>query len=376
MKGKRTLLGIALMLVGILPAKTQSLPTDGPLTVRPLLQNLGTRLLKGKTGSIVAIRPETGEIICLCTNSPTGPNTALAIGKAYAPGSTFKTAQALTLLSEGLVTEETTIECQGAFTDGNIRVGCHKHSSPLNLRQALAYSCNTWFLSTFMSMLNDGFVYDNKEEAVTTWHDYMTSMGMGGPMGIDMKDEKGGLVANVNYLNRRYKNAWDARTILWNGMGQGDITLTPLQLCNLAVTIANRGFFYTPHIHAATQQRPLADRYKRKRQTRVAAEAYGPVIRGMRLAVEHGTCADINTAYPICGKTGTVENGGRDHSAFIGFAPMNEPKVAIAVYIEHGGFGSDMAAPIAALIMEEYLKGKLSTTSEAKAKRIENQKTR
>ena len=376
MKGKRTLLVLALATAALLPAHSQGLPTDGPLTVRPLLQQLGTRLLKGKTGSIVAIRPETGDIICLCTNSPTGTDTQLAIGKAYAPGSTFKTAQALTLLSEGLVSEETTVDCDGAFIDGNIRVGCHKHSSPLNLRQALAYSCNSWFLSTFMAMLNDEDVYANRNEAVTTWHDYMTSMGLGGPLGTDIEGEKGGLVANVNYLNRRYKNAWDARTIIWAGMGQGDITVTPLQLCNLAVTIANRGFFYTPHIHAATQQRPLPERYRRKRQTRATPEAYATVVRGMRLAVEHGTCAAINTTYPICGKTGTVENPGRDHSAFIGFAPMNDPKIAIAVYIEHGGFGADLAAPIAALIIEDYLKGTLSTSSQSKARAIENQKTR
>ena len=363
------------MLTSALPASSQGLPTDGPLTVRPMLQQLGERLLQGKQGSIVAIRPETGEIICLATNSPAGFDVNLAIAKAYAPGSTFKVAQALTMLSEGVISPEMSIACTNGFTDGNIHVGCHKHFSPLALRGAIAHSCNTWFLSTFMSMINDTFMYENCEEAITTWNGYMKSMGLGGPVGVDIAGEKGGLLANVNYLSRRYKDGWDGKTIMWAGMGQGDITVTPLQLCNLAATIANRGYFVTPHIHQATENRPLAQRYLTKRQTKVASEAYAPVIDGMRLTVENGTAAAIKTTYPICGKTGTVENSGRDHSAFIGFAPMDTPQIAIAVYIEHGGFGADMAAPIASLIIELYLKVQLSQSSENKAKRLSAIKT-
>ena len=357
------------------PAFSQGLPTDGPLTIRPMLQQLGERLLQGKQGSIVAIRPETGEIICLATNSATGYDVNLAIAKAYAPGSTFKTAQALALLSEGVISPDMSIDCTNGFTDGNIHVGCHKHFSPLALRGAIAHSCNTWFLTTFMSMISDRFMYDDGEEAIATWHKYMTSMGLGGPVGVDIPGEKGGLVANVGYLNRRYKDGWDAKTIMWAGMGQGDITATPLQLCNLAASIANRGYFITPHIHQATENRPLPQRYLTKRTTKVAPEAYAPVIEGMKLTVESGTAASIKTSYPICGKTGTVENTGRDHSAFIGFAPMDKPQIAIAAYIEHGGFGADMAAPMASLIIELYLKGQLSAASENKAKRLAGIKT-
>lgn len=358
-----------------IPAFSQGLPTDGPLTIRPMLQQLGERLLQGKQGSIVAIRPETGEIICLATNSATGYDVNLAIAKAYAPGSTFKTAQALALLSEGVISPDMSIDCTNGFTDGNIHVGCHKHFSPLALRGAIAHSCNTWFLTTFMSMISDRFMYDDGEEAIATWHKYMTSMGLGGPVGVDIPGEKGGLVANVGYLNRRYKDGWDAKTIMWAGMGQGDITATPLQLCNLAASIANRGYFITPHIHQATENRPLPQRYLTKRTTKVAPEAYAPVIEGMKLTVESGTAASIKTSYPICGKTGTVENAGRDHSAFIGFAPMDKPQIAIAAYIEHGGFGADMAAPMASLIIELYLKGQLSAASENKAKRLAGIKT-
>ena len=358
---------ILLCLVVLLPAdiRAQGLPTDGPLTVRPMLQQLGERLLKGKTGSIVAINPENGEIICLATNTPQGYDVRQAIGKPMAPGSTFKTAQALTLLSEGIVTPDTKMECNNGITDGNIKVGCHKHRS-----DALAQSCNTWFIVNFGSMINDGFMYESKDEAITIWRSYMQSMGLGGPMHIDIAGEQGGLLAGADYLNRRYKDGWDGKTIWWAGMGQGDVTCTPLQLCNLAVTIANRGWYYVPHIHKDTQNQ----RYLVKRQTKVAKEAYPPVVEGMRLAVEKGTATSIKTTYPICGKTGTIENPGEDHSAFIAFAPMNNPKIAIAVYVEHGGFGADLAAPMAGLVIETYLKGKLSPSSEEKAKRIEKRK--
>ena len=363
---ERVLILLTLLLMTMI-GRSQGLPTDGPLTIRPLLQQLGERLLKGKTGSILAINPENGEIICLATNTPQGYDVRQAIGKPQAPGSTFKTAQALTLLSEGIITPETKMECNSGITDGNIKVGCHKHRSPLDLKDALAQSCNTWFIVNFGSMINDRFMYESKEEAITTWRTYMQSMGLGGPMHIDIEGEQGGLLAGADYLNRRYKDGWDGKTIWWAGMGQGDVTCTPLQLCNLAVTIANRGWYYVPHIHKETTNQ----RYLTKRQTKVAKEAYAPVIEGMFLAVENGTAASIKSSYTICGKTGTIENPDADHSAFIAFAPMNNPKIAIAVYVEHGGFGADLAAPMAGLIIEAYLKGKLSKASEDKAKRIE-----
>ena len=363
----RFFLIFAMLLMTSLSLNAQDLPTDGPLTLRPLLQQLGERLLKGKTGAIVAINPANGEILCLATNTPQGSDVRQAIGKPQAPGSTFKTAQALVMLSEGSITPETAVKCENGVTDGNIKVGCHQHRSPLKLKDALAQSCNTWFLMTFASMINDDFMYETRDEAITTWRSYMQSMGLGGPMHIDIAGEQGGLLAGADYLNRRYPKGWDGKTIWWAGMGQGDVTLTPLQLCNLAVTIANRGWFYVPHIHKDTKNQ----RYLTRRQTKVVPEAYAPVVEGMRLAVEKGTATGIRTTYPICGKTGTVENPGADHSAFIAFAPMNDPKIAVSVYVEHGGFGADLAAPMAALIIEQYLKGKLSTQSEARAKRLE-----
>lgn len=360
-----------LLLSGSKGGFSQQLPHDVPLTVRPALQQLGERLLQGKRGSIVAIRPESGEIVCLATHSEAGSDLRMAIATPYPPGSTLKTAQALTLLSEGLVNRETAIPCDSGFLDGNIRVKCHRHRSPLKLVDALAYSCNTWFLATFASMVNDSFLYESRDEAIDTWRDYMRSMGLGGPLGIDIPGEKGGLLANSNYLRRRYPDGWDGKTVMWAGMGQGDVTVTTLQLANLAVTLANQGFYYPPHLCQDTPQRPLAQRYKTLRKTRVLPEAYAPVVEGMRKAVEHGTAYAINSpSYKICGKTGTAETAGPDHSLFIGFAPMQKPKIAIAVVVEHGGFGADMAAPMAALIMEMYLKGKLSEKSERQAQRL------
>ena len=370
MKNIRNIIPFCLLAFLPVGLRAQGLPVDGPLTLRPMLQQLGEWLLQGKTGSIVAINPQNGEILCLATNTPHGADVRQAIGKPQAPGSTFKTAQALTLLSEGIVTVDTKVECNKGFIDGNIRVGCHLHRSPLALKDAIAQSCNSWFLVTFASMINDDFMYGSKDEAITTWRSYMQSMGLGGPMHIDMEGEQGGLLAGADYLNRRYKDGWDGKTILWAGMGQGDITATPMQLCNLAAVIANRGYFYTPHIHQATDERPLSQRYLTRHETTISADAFKTVVSGMRRAVTNGTATAINTSYPICGKTGTAENSGRDHSAFIGFAPMDNPQIAISVYIEHGGFGADVAAPMAALIIEEYLKGELSKTSEEKAKRL------
>ena len=173
---KKYILFLLMLLTLVSLTRAQGLPTDGPLTVRPMLQDLGQKLLRGKTGSIVAIKPSTGEILCLVTNSPKGFDVNLAIAKPYAPGSTFKTAQALVMLSEGIVTPETSVECRQGIRDGNIRVGCHEHRSPLQLRDALAFSCNTWFLVNFASMINDDFMYENRDEAITTWREYMRSI--------------------------------------------------------------------------------------------------------------------------------------------------------------------------------------------------------
>lgn len=241
--------------------QAQPLLDEASSTLQPALQQLGRRLLRHKTGSIVAIQPATGRVLCLVTHSPEGEKPALALATPYPPGSTMKTAEALMLYSEGIIDDETTVACQGALRSGNIRVRCHSHASPLRLTNALAYSCNTWFLSTFLRMMGDRDRYETKDSAITVWNRYMRSMGLGGPTGIDMEGEKGGLLANAHYLNRRYDGRWNAQTVMWIAMGQGDVTATPLQLCVLASSIANRGWWYRPHLHDYAPDHPLSARY-------------------------------------------------------------------------------------------------------------------
>lgn len=337
-------------------------------TLDKKLQGLAETMLDCKQGSIVAIDPRTGEIKCMASNSFFNDAVNRSIGMAYSPGSTFKTAQALTLLSEHIVNEKSEYGCKEGFWRGNVHIGCHKHPSPMSMANALAHSCNAYFCKGFMAMLTNRN-YKSKNEAIDKWFSYMQSMGLGVSLGVDMPGEVAGEMPNSALMWRMFKGRWNEQTIMWVGMGQGEVQATPLQLCNLAASIANRGFFFTPHIHRYNVKDELYKKYNEKHVTKVNAKAYQVVIDGMRRAVKAGTCADINTPlFDICGKTGTAENPGDDHSIFIGFAPMNNPKIAVCVYIENGGFGAEMAAPMAKIIMEQYLEGKLCEASQQKVK--------
>ena len=340
-----------------------------PTTLDEKLQKLAEDMLDCKQGSIVAIDPRTGEIKCMASNSFFSDAMNRSVGVAYSPGSTFKTAQALTLLSEHILNEKSEYTCQEGFWRGKVHIGCHKHPSPMSMTNALAHSCNAYFCKGFMAMLTNRSNYKGKMDAIDTWFSYMKSMGLGVPLGVDLPGEVSGEMPNSASLWRTFNGRWNEQTIMWVGMGQGEVQTTPLQLCNLAASIANRGFFFTPHIHRYGVKDQQYAKYNQKHVTKVSAKAYKVVIDGMRKAVKSGTCADINTPlFDICGKTGTAENTGDDHSIFIGFAPMNNPKIAVCVYIENGGFGAEMAAPMASIIMEQYIEGKLSKSSENKAK--------
>lgn len=333
--------------------QAQSQASD--LTLIPSLQQLGTSLLKGRQGSIVAIRPKTGEVVCLVSNSTSASKINRAITGIYAPGSTFKTAQALALYSEGVIDKEAQFDCQGGFTVDKIHVGCHQHAPGLNMVNAIGQSCNTWFCQSFMAMIGDTDRYESHWQAMNVWHEYMESMGFGHTLGIDMNSEAGGQIPDGSWMTRKYGEAWDEKRVMYLGMGQGPMTVTPLQLCNLAATIANRGYYHTPYVHRSSVKKNAA-RYAARHFTKASREAYDLVVTGMRLCVQRGTASAINTPhYAICGKTGTVENAGKDHSAFIGFAPMNNPQIAIAVFIEQAGFGADVAAPMAARIIKAYM---------------------
>lgn len=354
------------------------------------LQQLGERLLEGKIGSIVAIEPATGEILCMVSSPAYDPHLMIgrqrgrnhlelskdswkpllnrAVSGTYPPGSTFKTSQALTFLQEGIITPETLYPCYHGFVFGGLRVGCHSHGSPLPLVPAIATSCNGYFCWGLYHMLGARKKYGSVQKAMTVWKDHMVSMGFGYRLGIDIPGEKRGMIPNAAYYDKNYRGSWNGLTVISIAIGQGEVTLTPLQIANLGATIANRGHFIAPHVVKEVEGAELDSLYRFPRRTDVDRKYYEVVVKGMRQAVLGGTCRGANIpGIEVCGKTGTAENRGHDHSVFMGFAPMDQPKIAIAVYVENGGFGAVYGVPIGALMIEQYLNGKLSPESEARA---------
>ena len=361
------------------------------------LQQLGERLMQGKLGSIVAIEPSTGEVLCMVsapnydprimvgrqrgrnnrmlTLDPLKPLLNRAIMGTYPPGSTFKTSQALTFLEEGIITPQTTYPCSGGFRFGHLKVGCHGHASPIPLIPTIATSCNGYFCWGLYYMLGNRKKYETVQEAMTTWKDYMVSMGFGYPLGIDLPGEKRGLIPNADYYDKHLGKSWNGLSVISIAIGQGEVTLTPLQIANLGATIANRGYYITPHVVKEVQGEPLDTLYTKRHYTRVSRQNYETVVAGMRQAVLGGTCRAANNGwYEVCGKTGTAQNRGHDHSVFMGFAPKDDPKIAVAVYVENGGWGATYGVPFGALIMEKYINGKLTPESEAKAEAFANRK--
>lgn len=352
----KNILLLALFLVIPFFGLAQNTSTQDPdLTYVPRLQKLGEKLLEKQQGSIVAIRPKTGEILCMVSHTLKGNNINRAVQATYPPGSTIKAAQALTLYTEGIINKDTKVACHRGFMMGGTHVGCHSHPSPLATTQALAQSCNSWFITNFIKMISDTLKYGSRSHAVDVWHDYMVSYGFGRQLGVDFNGEARGIIPDSAYINNKYPKFWNARTIGYIGMGQGLITVTPLQLCNLAATIANRGWWMTPY-HRYSTAGADPETYITPHRTLASDEAYSGVIEGMRACVIGGTAKNINDPrITICGKTGTAQNGGVDHSVFIAFAPMNDPQIAVCAYIEHGGDGNKVAAPIAAEIIKSYL---------------------
>ena len=360
------------------------------------LQRLGERLLEGKLGSIVAIEPSTGEILCMVSSpsydprimvgrqrgknhmalqkDPSKPLLNRAIMGQYPPGSTFKTSQALTFLTEHVIDSTTKYPCYRGFVTRGMRVGCHGHPSPLNLIPAIGTSCNGFFCWGLYYMINNREKYPTLQVAMDTWRDYMVSMGFGYKLGVDLPNEKRGMIPNATYYDKAFKRNWNALGVISIAIGQGEVTLTPLQIANLGATIANRGWYITPHVVKGIEGQDIDTLYTKKKYTKASRQAYDLVARGMRRAVTGGTCRSANRRdYEVCGKTGTAQNRGRDHSVFMGFAPMNEPKIAISVYVENGGFGATFGVPIGSLMMEQYIKGELSEGSQRQAARIQSQ---
>ena len=354
------------------------------------LQALGERLMEGKIGSIVAIEPTTGEVLCMVSSPNYDPR--IMVGRArsknhrrlstdpmkpllnrsimgqYPPGSTFKTTQGLTYLSEGIINPSTPFGCSHGFYFRGLHVGCHGYASPLSIVPALSTSCNAFFCWGLYYMIGNRSKYGSVQNAMNTWRDYMVSMGFGYKLGIDLPGEKRGLIPNAEFYDKAYRGSWNGLTIISISIGQGEVNATPLQIANLGATIANRGYFYVPHVVRKVQGEPLDTTYTTRHYTKATKKAYDYVVEGMRASVLGGTCRALaKYDFMACGKTGTAQNRGHDHSVFMGFAPMNNPKIAVAVYVENGGWGADYGVPLGGLIMEQYIHGKLSEESKKKA---------
>jgi penicillin-binding protein 2 len=354
------------------------------------LQALGERLLEGKIGAIVAIDPQTGEVLCLVSSpsydprllegkkrskahrvlsrDPWKPLLNRAIMGQYPPGSTFKTSQGLTFLSEGIINGHTSYSCHRGFYYRGLHVGCHGHASPVSIVPALSTSCNAFFCWGLYYMIGNRRKYKSVQQAMDTWRDYMVSMGFGYRLGIDLPGEKRGLIPNAAFYDKAYRKSWNGLTVISISIGQGEVNLTPLQIANLGATIANRGYYYVPHVVRKVQGEPLDTTFTRRHYTMANRRAYDLTVAGMRSSVLGGTCRHLSSLpFEICGKTGTAQNRGQDHSVFMGFAPMNNPKIAISVYVENGGFGAEFAVPMAGVMIEQYMNGKLSPEREREA---------
>lgn len=367
------------------------------LSIDMELQEYGEQLMKGKIGAIVAIEPSTGEILAMVTSPNYDP--ALLTGRdrgknyrelnrdpllplydrtiqgAYPPGSTFKPSQALILLQEGVVNLSTAYPCYHGYING-MRVGCHGHGSPIPLKPALQTSCNAYFCWGFKNLIDKPGT--KRDEQFTKWKDYMVSMGYGYPLGVDLPHERRGFIPNTEFYSKSFRGSkWSANSVISISIGQGEILATPLQIANLCATIANRGYFYTPHIVKTIEGEELDPRFREVHRPPVEKSYYEAVAEGMRMAVLGGTCKGANIpGIEVCGKTGTAQNPhGKDHSAFIGFAPYHNPKIAVVAYIENAGFGATYGVPIGSLMIEKYLNGEISEGRKGVEERMKNANT-
>lgn len=368
---------------------------DVTLSIDLDLQALAERLLEGKLGAIVAIEPSTGQILCMASSptydprltvgrnrgkyhqqlsrDPMRPLLNRAIMGTYPPGSTFKITQALMGLQEGSITPEIAFPCHHGFNYKGLHLGCHGHASPINLVPAIGTSCNAYFCWNLYRMFSNKRKYGSVQNAMNCWKDHMVDMGFGYKLGIDLPGESRGMIPNANYYDDHYRKSWNALTVISISIGQGEVTATPLQIANLAATVANRGHYYVPHIVRSIRGGQIDSLYTHPHHTTINPRWYDYAVAGMRKTVLSGTCHAANIpGIEVCGKTGTAQNRGHDHSAFMGFAPMNSPRIAVVAYIENGGFGAVYGVPIGALIMEQYLNGSLSPSSEKKAQVIQN----
>ena len=360
-----------------------SLPEPGSYIVTTIdarLQAFTEELMRGKVGAAVAIEPSTGEILMMVSSPTFDPDEMVgrhrgnnymkmlynkrqpmfnrAVKAKYPPGSTFKLVQGLIGLQEGVLRPSDLHVCHEGYQAGRRRMKCHSHASPLDLRFAVATSCNAYFCYVFRDIL-DNRKYESVKDGYDVWKEYVESFGFGRKLGSDFLDEGNGYVPDRAYYDRQYRGSWNSLTVLSLSIGQDALGCTPLQLANLACIVANRGYYYIPHIVKKIEgQDSLDARFYERHYTMVEPKHFEPIVEGMWRGVNVGgtsTRARLE-GLDVCGKTGTAENPrGRDHSTFLSFAPKDNPKIAISVYVENGGFGASAALPIASLLEEYYL---------------------
>jgi penicillin-binding protein 2 len=369
---------------------------DITLTIDSELQQYGELLMRGKRGAIVAIEPSTGEILAAVSTPNYDPNEMVGrqrkinsvrlfndtlgnpmydkgLQALYSPGSPFKIINALIGLQEGVIDEQTPFYCNHGFRYGNRPnefMGCHCGivGIPIRLHTAISESCNSYFSNTYIRIINK---YQNSTLGMDAWSNHAKSFGLGNYLGYDLPTGQRGLIPDGKYYDDRYKYSWGPTTNISNAIGQGEIITTPIQLANVTAAIANKGFFYTPHIlKKANDITPNNPDFNTPKYTTINSKYFPPVIDAMEEVFKTGTAKWVKiNGIDIVGKTGTSENfvivnGVRkqleDHSILIAFAPKDNPKIAIAVYVENGGFGSTIAAPITSLLVEKYINGKIA----------------
>ena len=348
------------------------------------LQEYGEQLMTNKRGSIVAIEPKTGEVLTLVSAPNFDPGLLVgrirsdnfsrlsadtikplfnrALMASYPPGSTFKPINGLIALQEQVITPGTLFGC----SNGYLFVGCHSHASPLNLEAAIMNSCNGYFCQAYRRTLENTH-YKSVTEAYEKWRGYLSQFGLGSRLGTDFVNELPGFIPTTGYFDRYYgKDRWKALTVISMAIGQGEIGTTPLQMANMTAAIANRGFYYAPHVIKSVGQNGFIDpRFLQKHKIAIDSANFEEVILGMDAAVNGGAGKTAGVAalkdIIVCGKTGTAQNPhGKEHSVFVAFAPKDDPQIAIMVFVENAGFGATYAAPIASLMIEKYLKGEVT----------------
>lgn len=352
------------------------------LTINADLQAYGELLMRNFKGSIVAIDPKTGEVLALVSSPTYNPDLLVgrdreinyiklskdslkplynnAIQALYPPGSTFKPVNALVALQERVIYNSTMFGCQQGFHAKGITVKCHIHPSPLDLLHAIQHSCNSYFCNVFLKIMDDP-EFSTTEDAYISWRNHLSSFGFSAPLGIDLPYEKSGFIPKSTYYDKYYgKGRWKPLTIISMAIGQGEVLTTPLQIANLAALIANRGYYYKPHVVKAIQGiDTINSKFTVQNYVTIDTSLFNVVVDGMELAVNDPGGTAYGARDPnivICGKTGTAENSqGADHSVFMAFAPKDNPRIAISVYVEHGKWGATYAAPIASLMIEKYL---------------------